>query len=156
MRNSSGSIRAQDRGTVTPVTLLTNQIDLGATELCSSSSWYADIVDFNNDGNIDLLVGMQVEKPVAKKELTDEEKGQLEKYETRQKEMNLQFEKFYEEFEKKIAELSDEEKQKAMEAFYSEGDFAELINEADSLFEKIQELNPTPRASEGVWLFQGK
>ena len=139
-----------------PVQLFDGNVDVGADTPAKSINWYADPVDYDSDGKLDLLVGMHISKPVKAKVLTDDEKAELEKMVVRSDEVNAIFQKQYEEMEEKTKDLSDEEKRAAMDELYSSDEFTKLNEEMRDLYERREELHPSARNNPGVWLYRGK
>lgn len=111
-----------------------------------ASSFHIEAVDYDNDGDIDLLVGGRCYVESKKKELTTEEKEELSEIKEKMAELNSQMEKLYEEIEE-----GDEE---AMDELYQSEDFSKLQDKMMVLWERQDELSPAPREANLIWLYR--
>ena len=143
-----------------PVLLLDGQVDVGEEDLWTSGDWYVTPVDYDNDGKLDLLVGMQIRKPEEKKELTEEEKKELAAYKERLAELQTKSSERYEKFMEENKDLYEDE-MKATEAYYAsverDEEAKKLQDELYEIWGKVYELEPPVAWPEaGVYLLRGK
>lgn len=139
-----------------PRKMLDGNIDLGGEEPYASKDWYATPLDYDKDGKLDLLVGMQVNKPKKKKKLSDEEKEELAAAKKKMEELQQTMSKKYEEIQKELEDLPAEEQMEAMEKKWAENkELVELEEKLTKAFETINQLQPYQRPEAGVYLLRG-
>lgn len=134
-----------------PVKLLGNELTMGGKTV-DSINWYADPVDYDNDGKTDLLVGMHVSKPIEKKVLTKEEEAEYEQAQKRIQEIN----KISQERTKPLRDLPREEQMAAFKELNKDEEFKKMSEEMRTLFQRTNELRPRPQHTPSVWLYKGK
>ena len=112
-----------------------------------SREFYFEVVDYDKDGDLDLLVGgISHKKPKAKR-LNAEQKEQLAELEKKQsaieEEMNAAM---------KALEGDDE----AISDLMHSKEFLDLGSKMSSVMEEIQELKPRVKEVNSIWVFRNK
>lgn len=126
--------------------------DLSATPLKDgvpvqpASSFHIEPVDYDNDGDLDLLVGGRCYYASEKKELTKEEEEELSEIKEKMAELNEKMEKLY--------EGVDDGDQEAMEELFESDDFSKLQEKMMEYWERQDELSPSPQEANLIWLYR--
>lgn len=110
-----------------------------------ATSFHIEPVDYDNDGDLDLLVGGQCYVSSEKKKLTDEEKEELAGIEEKMAEANEKMEKMF-----KAAGDDDE----AMDKIYDSEEFQKLQEGMSGIWERQMELSPQPKQANLIWLYR--
>lgn len=111
------------------------------------SSFHIEPVDYDNDGDLDLLVGAQSYYVVEGKELTEAEEEELSEVQSRMKTLNEQMSKIFEEIE-------DNDDKEKLDEIYDSEDFKKLQKELGSLWDRKNELEPGPQSANFIWLYR--
>ncbi len=110
-----------------------------------ATSFHIEPVDYDNDGDLDLLIGGQAYVASEKKELTEEEKEELAGIEDKMSVFNEKMEKLYKEAD------GDQD---AMEKIFESEDFQKLQEGMDGIWERQMELSPQPSQANMIWLYR--
>ena len=133
------------------------EIDLGGKELSSSVNWYVTPVDYDEDGKLDLLVGMHVNKPKVKKKLSDDDKQLLKQLRSDNKETLNSIRKIRNEIERDVEDLDlDDPQKEVLKRFKNHDELKELNKKMMETYDKIWELQPPNRPEPGVYLIRAK
>lgn len=108
-------------------------------------SFHVDVLDYDSDGHMDILVGAQSYIKEEEKELSKKEEEELN-------ELNKKMEAF----QTKMTELYDGKSQEELKELFKTEQMKKLQEEMMPLFERMSELQPYPRAKEFVWLYRNK
>ena len=113
---------------------------------CPGTSFHLEAVDYDQDGDLDLLVGAQSYCKMKAKELTDDEKEELAELNKEMAEVQSDISDLWEggETEEEIQEVmkSDEHRK-----------IAERLSKVSA---KLNLLEPSPRAANYIWLYRNK
>lgn len=118
--------------------------------------WYVDVVDYDLDGDLDLLVGGQYTPVVEERELTAEEAARLAELDERMAGLQDEMTSHWEALDAESAGLSDEERQAKMDALYESEAYQELMERYMACMDAIQELRPFAGRESGVWLYRNE
>jgi hypothetical protein len=116
---------------------------------------YVDVVDYDGDGKLDLLVGGYSNWSPAPKELNDAEKKEVEELDKRIDTLHVARQKFYQ-------DAHDQAKgdQKEFRRLYQEmtktEPFKKTMQELQAAIQRRDELRPQPRREAFVWLYRRK
>ena len=113
---------------------------------CPGTGFHIDAVDYDKDGDLDLLIGAQSYYQQKEKVLTDDEEEELKsitaKIAEHQKEMQ--------------AMLEGETDQDSVKELFKTEEFKDLQKKLSPLHKRREELKPSPRPANHVWLFRNK
>lgn len=112
---------------------------------CPGTSFHIETVDYDGDGDLDLLVGAQSYFRQEQKDLSEAEEEELA-------EINEKMEGLQEKLMKMYEGLEREEMQELME----DEEFQKLSNEMNELYERSEELQPSPEPANLIWLYRNK
>lgn len=128
-------------------TTLSQKIQLdGATLSGITDNPYMEAVDYDQDGDLDLLVGAHSKGEQEQEELSDEDKDKLAKLKTEQKSLGGKIEKL----------LDGVESNEAFKEIYEDPENKPLFERQSELYQEIEELEPYFRAPHLIWLFRNK
>jgi hypothetical protein len=113
---------------------------------CPGTGYHIDAVDYDRDGDLDLLVGGQSYFKQKIKQLTAEEKKELESISKQRAELQKTMQKF-------MKEDADEE---SIKQLYEAPEFQKLSKKMGELYQASNKISPSPRAANHVWLFRNK
>ena len=113
---------------------------------CPGTGYHIYAVDYDDDGDLDLLVGGQSYYKLDIKQLTPAEQKKLD-------EISLQISNLQKEMQEFMPAEMDKE---SMDAVYKDPEFEKLSKKLNSLFHESEKLSPTPQAANRVWLFRNK
>ncbi len=109
------------------------------------SDWYVDVVDFDKDGDLDLIVGGQYRTQPKSRVLTDAEKAELIELDKSYKELNAEMDGVYGSVDTGDAE--------ALKAALESEEVKALRKRLSKVNARITELRPRPRRESGVWFY---
>ncbi len=107
-------------------------------------SYHIEVIDYDGDNDLDLLVGGQSYYEQEEKELTDEEKTELEELEEKSEAVR----------EKMSAMFEDIEEQEEMEEIHESEEYEKITEEVMLLMARRYELQPHSEAANYVWLYR--
>jgi len=133
-----------------PTTLIKKSKQLaGPTE-----GLYVDPVDYDGDGDLDLLVGGIALVPSKETALSDTEADNLDRWTKRLEGLEAQSDALYEQLEEESVNLSKKEKRAALKELQS-GEAMQGLEEAIVRFQKkVGKLESPPARESGIWLYR--
>ena len=133
-----------------------NEIPTGSAQL-PTSGLYVDPVDYDGDGDLDLLVGGYAEWNPEARELTDADKERITEL---QQEMNDIQTAMQELFASMQDEIEAAEDQEAVQAIYQrlmeQEDYQKQSARQRELWQELSVLQPHQQREAGVWLYRRK
>ncbi len=136
----------------TPVTLVAK--DKGGSG--PVEGLYADPVDYDGDGDLDLLVGGYSVEPARETPLTEEETRALEALELEMEGLQDRMDDLYAQFEEDNDSLDKKAMRKAAREFGRSPAVKDLLGQIKKVGKAIADINPRPKRQSGVWLYRRK
>lgn len=132
-----------------PITLAQVDPAVGPT-----TGWYLDVLDHDQDGDLDLLVGgYRTTKPEAPV-LTAEDKIELAKLEVDLAAIDEQIQTYLEAAMKKVEALEGDARDVAMQKAYKDPEFTAMNEKSQPLRKRIAKFKPRPQRVSGIWLYR--
>lgn len=116
---------------------------------------YVDVIDYDGDGKLDLLVGGYSQWMPKQRELSDSEKKECEALERQIRTLGDTQQKIYQEVYDK-AKGDKVELQKLQTELFKSEIFKKNSRELQSSSKRMDELRPQPRREAFVWLYRQK
>jgi hypothetical protein len=120
-----------------------------------TSDWYVDVVDYDEDGRLDLVVGGHYQHRPAPRVLNADEQQRLAELDAQLEALGQELQAFHEKASQAVEELPEAERQAALQARYASEDYKELSAKFSALHQETSELRPPVRGVSGVWLYRG-
>lgn len=117
---------------------------------------YADPVDYDGDGKLDLLVGGYAEWEPERRGLTTEEHARIEALTRRMDELQPKMQRFVQKAQEEAEGLSAQEAQAIYEKMYEDEDYKKLMEQWSETWQELSQLQPGPKREAGVWLYRRK
>jgi hypothetical protein len=116
---------------------------------------YVDVVDYDGDGKLDLLVGGYSRWSPAPKELTADETREAAELQKQIQSLSATMQKFYQEAQEQ-AKNDKAELQKRYQALIKTEEFQKTSRELQAATKRLGELRPQPQREAFVWLYRQK
>lgn len=110
---------------------------------CPGTSFHLDAVDYDGDGDLDLLVGAQSYYEQEKKVLTDDETEKLA--ELQEQSAAIQ---------KKMTDMYEGKERDELEELLESDEFKEVSEEFGEIYKQIDELEPRIKPANFIWLYR--
>ncbi len=120
------------------------------------TGWYVDPVDFDADGDLDLLVGGYFQLQPKPRILSETEQKRLDEVDAELKEVNSKHQKFFDKMEKETKDASNEELMAAVALIQAIPEYKVLNELANKLRKEQLELRPRAKRTSGVWLYRNQ
>tara|TARA_R110002126_G_scaffold4409_23_gene23263 strand:- start:3487 stop:4452 length:966 start_codon:yes stop_codon:yes gene_type:complete len=138
------------------VTLLEKGQNGPGRPLTPETGCYVDPVDYDGDGDLDLLVGGYAQFTPQARELNDEEKAELAKLDAEMAETEKAIEAIFEGVQKQIEALGADADPKLVQELYDDAfsskDFEKVNERQYELSQEIDKLRPSEKRKAGIWL----
>ena len=117
---------------------------------------YAQAVDYDADGDLDLLVGGYTDWTPQARTLSEAEEKRLKDIESEMGAINEKMSAAFAKVEMESQEkgLSEVEKSKAFDKAFDAPEIQKLYERMNALMEEGKDLSPGPKSEAGVWLFR--
>ena len=113
---------------------------------CPGTGYHIYAVDYDDDGDLDLLVGGQSYYKQDTKQLIPAEQERLDEISEQMSDLQKKIQEF----------MSADMDEESMEALYEDPEFEKLSEQLNSLYQESEKINPSPQAANRVWLFRNK
>lgn len=120
------------------------------------SDWYIDVVDYDKDGLLDLVVGGHYRKKVETKVLTDEETAELAQLRRDVNVLQAERSKLLEDGQAALEGLEGDALQEAADALYESAEFKAVQEKLSPVLKRVAVLAPWATRVSGVWLYRGR
>ena len=119
-----------------------------------SEGLYVDPVDYDGDGDLDLLVGGIALVPSKETALSDSEADNLDKWTKKLEDLKAQSDALYGQLKEESQNLSKKEKRAALKELQSGEAMQELEKAIARLEKKVGKLDSPPARESGIWLYR--
>ena len=138
-----------------PVTLIAVPENTHDGPKAPTSGVYADPVDYDNDGDLDLLVGGYAEWDPEAPQLTDEQRARLEELDAQVLALQEEMAAVSDRAQQAADEAeTPEAAQAAMDAVFQSDETRAVHERWQQVFEEISTLRPQRQREAGVWLYR--
>ena len=117
-------------------------------------AFYADPVDVDGDGDLDLLVGGYAQYSPPAPKLTDEDVARRDALQKEQAELSEKMSALFEKIQQENEGKSDEEMQEALRAAFEAEEVQAMQNRFSELYTELGKLQPGEKRQAGVWFYE--
>ena len=136
-----------------PVTLIEPSEKNASTATRPDSGLYVDVVDYNGDGSLDLVVGGYSHWSPERKPLTDEQRQQVKDLEAQLQDLTKALSEQQTKVRLETKDLSPEERNAKLKEIYATDDYRRQMDEYAKIAKQLAELNPQDQREAFVWLY---
>ncbi|MEM1450422.1 MAG: VCBS repeat-containing protein [Planctomycetota bacterium] len=120
-----------------------------------TTDWYVDVLDYDADGQLDLVVGGHYQHAPKQPKLSAEQKKRLAELDEEEADLSKKLSELFRSHAERIKDLDEDEQDAANEAFYESEEYQAIGERMRALFGEIGELRPSAKRVSGVWLYRG-
>lgn len=116
---------------------------------------YADAIDYDGDGDLDLLVGGYAKWQPERPDLTEAEKERIVELNQLIEEVSTEMAKAYEAVEEELAAATtNEERQAIYERIFETEEYQASQERWQELYQELSKLQPGAKREAGVWYYE--
>ena len=136
-----------------PIALIEPSEKNASTATRPDSGLYVDVVDYNGDGSLDLVVGGYSHWSPERKPLTDEQRQQVKDLEAQLQDLTKALSEQQTKVRLETKDLSPEERNAKLKEIYATDDYRRQMDEYAKIAKQLAELNPQDQREAFVWLY---
>ena len=136
-----------------PVTLIEPSEKNASTATRPDSGLYVDVVDYNGDGSLDLVVGGYSHWSPERKPLTEEQRQQVKDLEAQLQDLTKALSEQQTKVRLETKDLSPEERNAKLKEIYATDEYRRQMDEYAKIAKQLAELNPQDQRDAFVWLY---
>jgi len=122
-----------------------------------TSGVYVDPVDYDSDGDLDLLVGGYAEWSPTPRKLTDDDRARIEELQAEMEKLQENTQEAFAEMRKQIeAADTPEERQAVQRRLMESAEYQTHINRQREVWQELSRLQPRQQRQPGIWLYRRK
>lgn len=117
--------------------------------LVPGKSYHIEVFDYDNDGDMDLIVGGSSDVPPVVKELTKDEEAKLKLAKKEMEKLEKKMDQYYQ-------ELGDSPNAEDFEKIMEKPEVQKLSMQMEKHWQVLEELEPFPMPVDRIWFFENK
>ncbi|MEZ6059803.1 MAG: FG-GAP-like repeat-containing protein [Planctomycetaceae bacterium] len=136
-----------------PVTLIPPSPRGTETPTRPDSGLYVDVVDYNGDGQLDLVVGGYSQWTPVAKDSSEEQETRAAELQKQQGELINQLTSLQSKLLKESEDLTPDEANKKRQELLTSDEYRNLVQKYSDIHRELSELKPGPKREAFVWLY---